>query len=146
LEKARYEMRALRRIERDREAARALRRATPDWVQMREQLIQLELEVELDAMAACIDERRLKIPILDKAVMAKLRAAYSAETPIAVPSRPTARDTKPHPDVKIAADWRAAEAARSANENHPPPPGGKVWKYDSPLPGRRPEDDWRNWE
>ena len=146
LEKARYEMRALRRIERDREAARALRRATPDWVEMRQQLIRLELEVELDAMEACIDERRPKIPILDKAKMAKLRAAYASETPVVIPPRSAPRETAPHPDVKIAADLGAAEAARSANENHPPPPGGKVWKYDSTLPGRRPEDDWRNWE
>ena len=28
----------------------------------------------------------------------------------------------------------------------PPPPGGKNWKYTDTTEGRRPEDDWRNYE
>jgi len=35
---------------------------------------------------------------------------------------------------------------RPANENAPPPPGGKNWKYTDTTEGRRPEDDWRNYE
>jgi len=65
LEKARFEIRALRRAEREREDARAVRRATPDWVDMDKQLKTLELEAELDAMEAVIDERRVKIPVLN---------------------------------------------------------------------------------
>jgi len=57
-----------------------------------------------------------------------------------------APEPEPHPDVKIAADLRAAEAARSANENHKPPPGEKAWKYESTLEGYDPAHDWRNHE
>ena len=146
LEKARYEIRSLRRVEREAEAARALRRSNSDWVEMKEKLIQLELDVELDAMEACIDERRPKIPILDKAIMAKLRAAYAESPAKSVATLPAPLEPEPHPDVKITADLRAAEAARSANENQPPPPGGKVWKYDSIGEGYDPKDDWRNYD
>jgi hypothetical protein len=65
LEKARYEIRAVRRAELEREAACAVRRTTPDWVDMDKQIKALELEAELDAMEAVIDERRVKIPILN---------------------------------------------------------------------------------
>jgi hypothetical protein len=143
LEKTRYEIRALRRAEREAEAALALRKSTPDWVELDAQLKQLQLEAEMDAMEACLDERRPKIPILDKSFIAKLRAAYPSLAPN---SPPAAREPEPHPDVICQAQLTAAEASRSANENHKPPRGEKAWKYESTLEGYRPEDDYRNYE
>ena len=52
-----------RRDHHAREAALALRQATPDWVDLDKQLKQLQLEAEMDAMEACLDERRPKIPV-----------------------------------------------------------------------------------
>lgn len=143
LEKARYEIRALRRAERAAEAALALRKSTPEWVELDGQLKQLQLEAEMDAMAACVDERRPKIPILNFDLMPGFSPPKKSESEIHEPAPP-----KPavHPDVLIQAELTAAEALRSANENAPPPPGGKNWKYDSTIEGRRPEDDYRNWE
>jgi len=141
LEKARYEIRALRRAEREREAALALRKSNPDWVEMDRELKQRQFEAEMDAMEACLDDCRPKIPILDQDFIAKMRAAY----PNLAPKAP-APEPEPHPDVKIAADLRAAEAARSANENHKPPPGEKAWKYESIGEGYDPAHDWRNHE
>ena len=139
LEKARYEIRALRRTKREAEAALALRKSNSDWVEMNQKLKQLHLEAELDAMEACIDERRPKIPILNFDLMPGFSPPKS--------QKPAKQEPTVHPDVLIQAELTAAEARRSsANENSPPPPGGKIWKYDSTLEGRRPEDDWRNWE
>jgi len=90
-------------------------------------------------MEVCLDEHRPKIPILDKAFVAKFRAAY----PNLAPKTPA---PEPHPDVKIAADLRAAEARRFANENHKPPSGEKAWKYESIGEGYVPAHHWRNHE
>lgn len=135
-----------RREHHAREAARALRKATPDWVDLDRQLKQLYLEAEMDEMEACVDERRIEIPILDKSVMAELRAFYAESGPHAVANRSAPREPAPHPDVKVQADLLAVQAPRPINENRPPPPGGKNWKYESIADGYRPEDDWRNWE
>ena len=141
LEKATYEIRALRRAEREAEAARALRRATPDWVDLDRQLKQLQLEAEMDAMEACLDERRPKIPILNFNLMPGFTKPVTSET--------APLDPEVHPDVKIPADLLAAQDPLQdpwpANENRPPPPGGKNWKYDSIADGYDPADDWRNW-
>ena len=142
LEKARYEIRSIRRAEREREAAVALRKATPDWVDMDRQLKQLQLEAEMDAMEACIDERRPEIPILDKALVAKLRAAYPGLAPTAGAAPP---EPEEHPDVAEQRRLTMLEA-RIANENQRPPPGEKAWKYESTIEGRDPAHDWRNWE
>ena len=145
LEKARYEIRALRRAEREAEAALALRKATPDWVDLDKQLKHLQLESEMDALEAYLDERRPKIPILDKAFVAKLRASYPGLAPNAVAASPATHEPEPHPD--IAEQRRLTELeARIANENHKPPPGEKAWKYESTLEGYHPAHDWRNHE
>ena len=143
LEKARYEIRALRRAEREAEAALALRNSTPEWVELDGQLKQLQLEAEMDAMADAIDTRRPKIPILNFDLMPGFSPPKS-HMPKNYDSAPPAPAV--HPDVLIQAELTAAEARRSANENASAPPGGKVWKYDSTLEGRRPEDDYRNYE
>lgn len=140
-----------RREHHAREAALALRKATPDWVDLDKQLKRLQLEAEMDAMEACVDERRPQIPTLDKSIMAELRAFYANSPPTAVAPRSSPRDPAPHPptphpDVKVQADLLAVQEPRPVNENTPPPPGGKNWKYESTLEGYRPEDDWRNWE
>lgn len=100
----------------------------------------------MDAMEACVDERRPKIPVLDKSMMAELRASYTQAARKDAAQRPTPRNPNPHPDVKAQADLLAVREPRPMNENTPPPPGGKNWKYESTLEGYRPEDDWRNWE
>ena len=79
-----------RRDHHAREAALALRQATPDWVDMDKQLKQLQLEAEMDAMEACLDERRPKIPILNFDLMPGF-------------SPPTKPEPEVHPDVKIQA-------------------------------------------
>lgn len=146
LQSARREAMASRREHHAREAARALRKATPDWVDLEKQLKQIQLDAEMDEMEACVDERRVKIPILDKSVMAELRAFYAESSPEPVAKRSAPRDPAPHPDVIAQADLLAIQEPRPVNENTPPPPGGKNWKYESTLEGYRPEDDWRNWE
>ena len=140
-----------RRDHQAHEAALALRKATPDWVDLDKQLKQLQLEAEMDAMEACVDERRPKIPILDKSIMAELRASYAQAARQDVAMRPPSRDPalhppQPHPDVTVQANLLAVREPRPMNENTPPPPGGKNWKYESISGDRRPEDDWRNWE
>ena len=122
-----------RRDHHAREAALALRQATPDWVDMDKQLKQLQLEAEMDAMEACLDERRPKIPILNFDLMPGF-------------SPPTKPEPEVHPDVKIQAELSAVQEPRPVNENRPPPPGGKNWKYESTIDGRNPAHDWRNWE
>lgn len=147
-----HAIKAARRDHHAREAALALRKATPDWVDLDRQLKQLQLEAEMDAMEACVDERRPKIPILDKSVMARLRAFYAESGPHAVAPRSAPREPDVHPDVKVQADLLAVQERkpfnkkRPVNENTPPPRGVKNWKYESTLEGYRPEDDWRNWE
>ena len=133
LETARYEIRALRRAEREAEAALALRKSNADWVDLDSQMKQLRLEAELDAMEACIDERRIKIPVLNFDLMPGF-------------SPPPPEDPPVHPDVAIQAALSAVQEPPPANENRRPSPGGKNWKYESTIEGRRPEDDWRNWE
>ena len=123
---------------RARAAAAALRQNTPDWVDMDAQLKQLQLEAELDAMEAAIDERRPAAPILNFDLM----PGFSP------PPRPEAErpEAEVHPDVKIQAELLKVQEPRPVNENAPPPPGGKNWKYTDTTEGRRPEDDWRNYE
>ena len=91
----------------------------------------------MDAMEACLDERRPKIPILNFDLMPGF-------------SPPTEPEPEPepevHPDVKIQAALSAVQEPRPVNENCPPPPGGKNWKYESTIDGRNPAHDWRNWE
>ena len=142
LEKARYEIRALRRAEREAEAARALRRATPDWVEMDKTLKQIELEAEMNAMEAAIDARRPKTPILNFDLMPGFEppAKY-----LSGEHSPAKRSLKEHPDVAEQRRITALEA-QIANENHRPPPGEKAWKYESDIEGYDPADDWRNYE
>ena len=141
LEKARYEIRALRRAEREREAAIALRKANPDWVELDARLKQLELEAEMDAMEAAIDERRPKIPILNFDLMPGFEPP---DKPASIPAKiPAAGE---HPDVAEARRLAKLEASIASNQNSPPPPGGKNWKYDSIGEGYDPADDWRNYE
>jgi len=128
-----HAIKAARRDHHAREAALALRKATPDWVDMDKQLKQLQLEAEMDAMEACLDERRLKTPILNFDLMPGF-------------SPPTKLEPDIHPDVKIQAALSAVQEPRPVNENRPPPPGGKNWKYESTIDDRNPAHDWRNWE
>ena len=99
LQSARREAIRARRDHHAREAALALRKATPDWVDMDKQLKQLQLEAEMDAMEACLDERRPKIPILNFDLMPGFSPA--------VTSNPAAREPAVHPDVKIQAELTA---------------------------------------
>lgn len=128
-----HAIKAARRDHHAREAALALRKATADWVELDKRVKQLQLEAEMDAMEACLDARRPEIPILNFDLMPGF-------------SPPTKTEPEVHPDVKVQAALTAMEKYRSINENAPPPPGGKNWKYDTIEGGRRPEDDWRNWE
>ncbi len=129
LEKARYEIRAVRRAELEREAACAVRRTTPDWVDMDKQIKALELEAELDAMEAVIDERRVKIPILNHNL--KPVHYHVANEPVM-----TGKYSDPREPHEIAYN----------KIKRPPPPNGKNWKHPATLEGRHPADDWRNWE
>ena len=138
LQSARRVAVADRREHHAREAALALRRATPDWVEMDKTLKQLHLEAEMDAMEACIEERRPKPPILNFDLMPGFK-------PPSAPN-PTTQEPAVHPDVKVQADLLAVREPPSANENRPAPPHGKVWKHPETIEGRRPADDWRNYE
>jgi hypothetical protein len=119
LEAARREAVAARRDHHAREAALALRKATPDWVDLDAQLKQAQLESEMDAMEAAIEARKPNIPILNFDLMPGIDPPKSA----------------PEPD-KIT----------SANENKPPRPNPKGWAYPGTLDDRDPADDWRNYE
>ena len=138
LEKARYEIRAERRAERAAEAALALRKSTPEWVELDGQLKQLQLEAEMDAMAAHVDERRPKIPILDFDLMPGFSPPKTTQ--------PAAREPAVHPDVIIAENLRAMGELPNINENRSISPTRKDWKYPGTTEGRRPEDDYRNYE
>ena len=137
LDSARRQALDMRGAYRARAAAAALRQNTPDWVDMDAQIKQLQFEAELDAMEAYIDAGTPKIPILNFDLMPGFEP-------------PTKREPEPepdvHPDVKIQAALTAAQAQRPVNENTQLPPGGKKWKYIDTTEGRRPEDDWRNYE
>ena len=133
LDSARRQALELRGAYRARAAAAALRQNTPDWVEMDAHLKQLQLEAELDAMEVAIDERRLKVPILNFDLMPGFEP-------------PTKLEPEVHPDIKIQAELLKVQEPRPINENAPPPPGGKNWKYTDTTEGRRPEDDWRNYE
>lgn len=65
LESARRLAVVARREHHAREAALALRKNTPDWVDMDVRLKQLALEAEMDAMETAIDARSPKTPILN---------------------------------------------------------------------------------
>ena len=133
LQSARRAAVAERRDYHAREAALALRKATLDWVDMDKQLKQVQLEAEMDAMEACIDERRPKIPVLNFDLMPDFKP-------------PAAREPEIHPDVKVQAALTAVQEPRPANENRRRPPHGDDWKHPSTIEGRDPADDWRNWE
>ena len=60
-----HDTRERRRDFRAREAALALRKATPDWVELDTQLKQHRLEAEMEAMVAAIDASKPDIPILN---------------------------------------------------------------------------------
>ena len=146
LEKARYEIRTLRRAERAREAAIALRKATPDWVEMNHRLRHIELEKEMDAMEARIEAYWPKAPILNFDLMPGFEPP--AKSGLAEPT-PTE-----HPDVAEARRIDKARAAHDAlmasNENRSSPLSshlsGKNCKYDSIADGYDPAHDWRNYE
>jgi len=129
LEKAQYEIIKLRREYRAREAALALRKSTPDWVEMDQKLRALELEAELDAMEVAIDEQRVKIPVLNY----NLKPAHYdvANEPVM-----TGKFTNPVEPWEV--EYNKIKS--------PVPPNGKNWKYPATLEGRHPADDWRNWE
>ena len=143
LDSARRQALDMRGAYRARAAAAALRQNTPDWVDMDAQLKQLQFEAELDAMEAAIDERRPPAPILNFDLMPGFSPPPRPEA-----ERPEAEGPEPevHPDVKIQAELLKVQEPRPVNENAPPPPGGKNWKYTDTTEGRRPEDDWRNYE
>jgi len=123
LEKARYEIRALRRAEREAEAALALRKSNSDWVDMDQELKRLHFEMELDEMENCIDERTPKIPILDKSIMAQLRAGSA-----------------------LSAPKQTAPAIPFETLDRRQPQNGKDWKYPGTIEGRHPADDYRNYQ
>ena len=127
------ETRIKRHALREQQRMDNMRRASPDWVELDVQLKQLQFEAELDAMEAAIDERRPTAPILNFDLM----PGFSP------PPRP---EPEVHPDVKIQAELLKVQEPRPVNENAPPPPGGKSWKYSDTTEGRRPDDDWRNYE
>jgi hypothetical protein len=131
------ETRIKRRALREQQRVEALRRASPDWVEMDAQIKQLQLEAEMDAMEAYIDAGKPEIPILNFDLMPGF------EPPIKREPEP---EQEVHPDVKIQAELLKLQETRPVNENAPPPPGGKNWKYESTIEGLRPEDDWRNYE
>lgn len=133
LQSARRKAVAERREHHASEAALALRRATPDWVEMDKQLKHLHLEAEMDAMEACIEERRPKPPILNFDLMPGFKPPATCKPAV-------------HPDVKIQADLLAVREPTSTNKNRRAPPNGKVWKHPETVEGRNPADDWRNYE
>jgi len=94
-----HAIKVARREHHAREAAVALRKATPYWVDLDKQLKQLQLEAEMDAMEACVDERRPKIPILNFDLMPGF-------------SPPTKPEADIHPDVKIQAALSAVSSRR----------------------------------
>ena len=106
-----HAIKAARRDHHAREAALALRKATPDWVDMDKQLKQLQLEAEMDAMETCLDERRPKIPILNFDLMPGFSQA--------VTSNPAAREPAVHPDVKIQAELTAIKAREALGLSSP---------------------------
>ena len=127
-----------RRAHHARESALALRKATPDWVDLDAQVKQRQLEAEMDAMEAAIDARRPTAPVLDFDLMPGFKPPWKAD--------PEVHEPKIHGDVKIQAELSKLQDPRPVNENTSPPLGGKNWKYTSDDTDRRPEDDWRNWE
>ena len=127
------ETRIKRRVLREQQRAEDMRRASPDWVELDAQLKQLQFEAELDAMEPAIDERRPPAPILNFDLMPGF-------------SPPPKPEPEVHEDVKIQAELLKVQEPRPVNENAPPPPGGENWKYTDTTEGRRPEDDWRNYE
>jgi len=97
-----------------REAALALRLSTPDWVDMSAQIQQLQLEVEMDAMEAAIDERRPKVPILNFDVMAGFKSPEvkrpSHATALSAPEKEKAWKYPGHGDnPRPQDDWRNYE-------------------------------------
>ena len=106
-----HAIKVARRDHHAREAALALRKATPDWVDMDKQLKQLQLEAEMDAMEACLDARRPKIPILNFDLMPGFSPA--------VTSNPAARVPAVHPDVKIQAELTAIKAREALGLSSP---------------------------
>ena len=89
-----------RRDHHAREAALALRKATPDWVDLDQQVKQHQLEAEMDGMEACLDARRPEIPILNFDLMPGF-------------SPPTKLEPEMHPDVKIQAELSAMQEPRT---------------------------------
>ena len=106
-----HAIKAARRDHHAREAGLALRKATPDWVDLNKQLKQLQLEAEMGAMEACLDERRPKIPILNFDLMPGFSPA--------VTSNPAAREPAVHPDVKIQAELTAIKAREALGLSSP---------------------------
>ena len=134
-----HETRMKRRALREQQRMDDMRRASPDWVELDARLKQLQFEAELDAMEAAIDARRPPAPILNFDLMPGFEPPKKRE-------REPAQEPDVHPDVKIQAELLKVQEPRPINENAPPPPGGKNWKYTDTTEGRRPEDDWRNYE
>ncbi len=138
LQSARRDAITARRDHHARESALVLRKATPDWVDLTARLKQLELEAEMDAMEASIDARTPKIPTLNFDLMPGFSPPPKPEPEIHEPDI--------HEDVLFQDALLKVQEPRPANQNTPPPPGGKNWKYNRENDDRRPEDDWRNWE
>ena len=86
-----HDTRERRRDFRAREAALALRKATPDWVELDTQLKQHRLEAEMEAMVAAIDASKPDIPILNFDLMPGF------QPPLKQPSKD--QPPKEHPDV-----------------------------------------------
>ena len=153
LQSARREAIAARRDFREREAALTLRRATPDWMELDKELKRYRLEAEMDAMEACLAAQKPDIPILNFDLMPGFEPPIISQT---ITSKRGTPEPEPqeHPDVAEqrrltaleAEIKRAQETSIASNQNSPPPPGGKNWKYDSIGEGYDPKDDWRNWE
>ena len=161
LQSSRREAVAARRDHHAREAALALRKATPDWVELEAQLKRYQLEAEMDAMEACLEAQKPDIPILNFDLMPGFEPPNTSQVMISKGGTPKP-EPEEHPDVaearrlaKLEAEIKRAQETSpresvASNENSPPPHpshlGGKNWKYDSIAGGYDPADDWRNWE
>ena len=111
LQSARREAIRARREHHTRETAFALRRATPDWVDLDKQVKRLQLETEMDAMEASLEDNRPKVPILNFDLMPGFSPA--------VTSNPAAREPAVHPDVKIQAELTAIKAREALGLSSP---------------------------
>ena len=150
LEKTRYEMRALRRAQKAAEAALALRVSTPDWVDLKQQVLSANLEAEMQAMEACIDAGKPNIPILDMSLMPAFARA-AADTPDGEDLTSQALPPQETPPQDLAPQDLSPQALTPqetayANIKRPVLPKGQTYAHPGYDDHRHPADDWRNYE